>query len=60
MTILEAEHNIGSWVEHRKGIIEQGVITSVSEKYIFVRFNNDHHNKAVKPEDLEFYERPRL
>ena len=32
---------------------ELGVITSVNETYVFVRYGNDINSKATRPEDLK-------
>lgn len=32
---------------------EQGVITSVNSRWVFVRFDRDNHSKAVHPDHLE-------
>jgi hypothetical protein len=36
------------------GTAEQGVITSFSEHYVFVRYGADIHSKATRREDLEW------
>jgi hypothetical protein len=33
---------------------EEGWITSVGSKYIFVRYGTDFHSKATAPENLQF------
>ncbi|AMM44972.1 hypothetical protein SP15_174 [Bacillus phage SP-15] len=33
---------------------EEGVITTVGTRYVFVRYGNDIHSKATSPEDLEY------
>ncbi len=32
---------------------EQGVVTSVNDIWVFVRYGSDHHSKATSPRDLE-------
>lgn len=32
---------------------EDGMITSVNDTYVFVRYAGDQHSKATSPEDLE-------
>lgn len=36
------------------GSPEYGFITSVNERYVFVRFLFDSHSKACRPEDLHW------
>lgn len=59
MTIEEAKRNIGNSVtytpfegcgENQK---EYGVITSVNERFVFVRYGNDVNSKATRAEDLK-------
>ena len=38
------------------GETEQGVITSLSEHYVFVRYGADAHSKATMRSDLEWSE----
>lgn len=33
---------------------EEGMITSVNDKFVFVRYGNDANSKATNPEDLEY------
>lgn len=33
---------------------EEGVITSVNDHYVFVRYGSDVNSKATDPNDLEF------
>ena len=60
MTLEEARNNIGRYVvyipfngcsDNQK---ELGVITSVNDTYVFVRYGDDLHSKATRPEDLKF------
>lgn len=60
MTINEAKANIGVKVERRTGILEQGVITSVNDTYVFVRYKGDEHSKATYPDELNFYQRLKI
>ena len=34
--------------------LEEGVITSVNSKYVFVRYGNEYQSKATDPEDLRY------
>lgn len=36
------------------GQIEYGMITSVNDTYVFVRFGVELHSKACRPEDLHW------
>lgn len=49
MTIDEARSHIGNAVVYRPfgESVEQGVITSVNEHYVFVRYGADNHSKAT-------------
>lgn len=60
MTLEEARNNIGRYVvytpfegcsDNQK---ELGVITSVNDTYVFVRYGDELHSKATRPEDLKF------
>lgn len=55
MTLDEAAQAIGLGVVYtpRGGRIEDGIITSVNEHYVFVRYAGDTGSKATRPEDLE-------
>ena len=33
--------------------LEEGIITSKNDKYVFVRYGSNYHSKATSPEDLE-------
>lgn len=54
MTLDEARQHIGNAVVYYvdDGLAEQGVITSVNEVYVFVRYGSDMHSKATRAEDL--------
>ena len=60
MTLDNARKNIGRYVKYTpfkgcdKSQIELGVITSVNDSYVFVRYGNDLHSKATNPSDLSF------
>jgi len=60
MTLEEARNNIGRYVTYipfaycDKSQYEFGVITSVNDRYVFVRYGNELHSKATRPEDLKF------
>lgn len=63
MTLDEAREHIGSAVVYRPGgdSIEQGVITSVNDYCVFVRYGADTHSKATPAgmlEGLSFGGRP--
>ena len=55
MTLDEARRHIGNavvyWDDHHDHA-EQGVVTSVNDTYVFVRYGSDSHSKATRPEDL--------
>lgn len=55
MTINEAHDRIGQLVVYRPhpgGRAEQGVITSVNDHYVFVRYGSNQGSQATSPEDL--------
>lgn len=58
MTIQQAKENIGHRVTYKSfegcsnDQIEFGVITSVNEKYVFVRYGSEIHSKATGPDQL--------
>ena len=60
MTLDEARKHIGSIVKyiHFKGCdesqCEYGEITSVNDKYVFVRYGREILSKATNPQDLRF------
>ena len=59
MTLEQARNNIGCYVTYipfkgcDKSQYEIGIITSVNEKYVFVRYGNNLHSKATRAEDLK-------
>lgn len=59
MTLEEATRNIGTYVTYipfkgcDKSQYEFGIITSVNDRYVFVRYGNDLHSKATNPENLK-------
>ena len=59
MTLEDARKNIGRYVTYTpydgcpKEQLELGVINSVNDKYVFVRYGNDINSKATRPEDLK-------
>lgn len=58
MTIDEARVNIGNKVIYYVGFPhKEGVITSVNEIYVHVRYGSDVGSKATRPEDLELLAR---
>ncbi len=61
MTLDEARELIGNAVVYRPfgGPVEQGVITSVNDYFVFVRYGADLHSKATRAGQLSgtvFYE----
>lgn len=55
MTLDEARQNIGADVVFRGGAStedENGVITSVNDTYVFVRYSDGWSSQATRPEDL--------
>lgn len=56
MTLAEAKHNIGRRVvycpENPHIPREFGVISSVNDRYVFVRYDKSGHSAATAPEDL--------
>lgn len=60
MTLEEAKNNIGRLVVYTpfegfdESQIEYGVITSVNDRYVFVRYGRKIHSEATRPEDLKF------
>ena len=59
MTLDKARKHIGSIVKYIpfKGCdesqCEYGEITSVNDKYVFVRYGREINSKATRPEDLK-------
>lgn len=56
MTLDEARAHVGSGVvyEMRDGRNEDGVITSVNDRYVFVLYRGDRGSKATEVEHLRF------
>lgn len=58
MTIQECKECVGRKVTYvpfegcDPSLHEHGVITSVNDKYAFVRYGSDVNSKATRPEDL--------
>jgi hypothetical protein len=54
MTRDEAKTNIGRLVVYRPfpDVYEEGVITSVGDYYVFVRYGSQQTSAATRPEDL--------
>jgi hypothetical protein len=54
VTLDEAREHIGNGVVYDPGygLKEDGVITSVKDPYVFVRYRGDQHSKATIPADL--------
>ncbi len=55
MTLDEARKRVDSGVVYRTayGRTEDGVITSVNDSYVFVRYAGDQISKATDPQSLE-------
>ena len=60
MTIEEAKEGIGRNVIYTpfegcdSSLIENGVITSVNDRFVFVRYGYSQNGIATSPEDLKF------
>jgi hypothetical protein len=54
MTLTEARERIGEEVIYRAhgAIAEDGTISSVGERFVFVRYAGDRHSKATDPAAL--------
>ena len=58
MTLEEARNRIGEMVVYTpfegcsKDQLEIGYITSVNDKYVFVRYGSRQNSQATRPEDL--------
>lgn len=56
MTLDECRESVGKGVVytpgHGCGASEDGVITSVGDAYVFVRYRGDSHSKATHPSNL--------
>lgn len=59
MTLDEAREGIGLLVVYRRPhcAVEQGVITSVNDTYVFVRYGAQVGSAATDPADLQFLSR---
>jgi hypothetical protein len=62
VTLPEARDSVGMGVVYTPSTMhgpprtarpEDGVITSVNETWVFVRYAGDQHSKATAPQDLE-------
>lgn len=55
MSIDEARASIGLLVIYRRPgqPLDEGVITSVSDRYVFVRYGSNTGSAATNPADLE-------
>lgn len=61
MTLAEARLSINRKVVYRPfpdSPVEEGVITSVGERWVFVRYGNDSGPMATRAEDLELVAPP--
>jgi hypothetical protein len=56
MTLGEAREHLGEGVVYRTayGKTEDGVITSVGDRWVFVRYAGDQRSKATDPVPLEY------
>ena len=60
MTMIKpANEDIGRKVVYKRDWMEpeefeEGVITSISKTFVFVRYGRDVHSKATYPRDLDF------
>ena len=66
MTIEQAKESIGASVKYIPAPYSDtivpsdfGIITSVNDSFVFVRYDKDIHSKATKPKDLRFVKEPR-
>lgn len=59
LTLDIARQNVGRGVIYRPGVgqPEAGVITSVNDTHVFVRYGADRGSKATRPSDLELEHR---
>ncbi len=60
MTLEEARRHIGHGVVYQRPgrrVWEQGVITSVNDTYVFVRYGSQTGSAATYPQDLELLAR---
>lgn len=59
MNLDDARANVGNGVVYKRPDtrLEDGVITSVNDTYVFVRYAGDQTSKATRPEDLELLNR---
>lgn len=55
LTLEQARKSIGKYVVYRPpgGPLETGIITSVNDEFVFVRYGADRGSKATRPQDLE-------
>jgi hypothetical protein len=60
MTRDEAAANIGRLVVYRPlpDVMEEGVITSIGDYYVFVRYGTEQTSAGTPPEDLFFASAP--
>lgn len=61
--IVPSDRDIGRKVIYRDrsgAKVEEGVITSFNEHYVFVRYGADQGSKGTRPEDLEWLRPYRL
>lgn len=57
ITLAQARNHIGSGVVYTAphgATREDGVITSVGQQFVFVRYAGDNHSKATHPDNLDF------
>lgn len=56
MKLSEARQLVGRevvYTEKHTNKKEFGIVTSVNDKYVFVKYSNDTIAKATRPQDLE-------
>jgi hypothetical protein len=41
-------------------LLEDGVITSVNSRFVFVRYGSDTHAKSTDPKDIEYIYNPTI
>lgn len=60
MKLEEAKNGVGRKVVYTPfegcdpSLLEEGVITSVNDRYVFVRYGSDKNSKPTSPYDLKF------
>ncbi|HHT97700.1 MAG TPA: hypothetical protein GXZ90_07385 [Clostridiales bacterium] len=54
MTLSEAIVGRKVIYDSRFSEIEEGVITSVNDRFVFVRYGSDVNSKSTNPQDLKY------